>query len=115
MKPNLTRTFDQTITTPEYGPVRLAVTLNAWLPQEIDPSDDELKVALKDASAVVEKMLFQIEAEPVKPSCETCRFFAYLSCRRRSPTKQQQFGDPRWPMTQADDWCGEFEASQGRP
>lgn len=113
MKPNLTRTLDQKISTQDHGEVRLAITVNAWLPENIDPPDDDLKAAMKQASSAVERVLFDWP-QMVKPACKDCRFFQEAGsredaeCRRRPPTTIDGYG---FPFVKPIDWCGEFEAS----
>jgi hypothetical protein len=75
----------------------------------VEIEDAEIKQALAKAIALIEADLFGTELPAEK--CETCRFFAHRECRRRSPRQQQQVGEPRWPMTHAHDWCGEYERS----
>ena len=58
-------------------------------------------------------------------TCETCRFagqrygYQQYPCQRHAPITIHDPGNnmgvypeafqPRWPMMQADDWCGDFE------
>lgn len=44
-------------------------------------------------------------------TCETCRFWANPYCRRFLPQLQPIIYDTfhSWPMTRADDWCGEHK------
>jgi hypothetical protein len=48
--------------------------------------------------------------------CDKCRFFhIYVEddidgeCRRHAPRVWQENTYARWPTTNIDDWCGEFE------
>lgn len=56
-----------------------------------------------------------------RPTCATCRFWVPnpdplndAQCRRRAPEFLQVPSYPsvrgRWPVTDADDWCGEHVA-----
>lgn len=61
----------------------------------------------------------------MEPSCEGCMFWKEISgysgmCRRYPPTIPPKEIDDReegywsFPMTMADDWCGEFHKSERR-
>jgi hypothetical protein len=46
-------------------------------------------------------------------ACQVCRFWQQTSgtdghCRRRSPRASRDGNYARWPITKADDWCGEI-------
>lgn len=47
-------------------------------------------------------------------SCDTCTHWAALDdeigqCRRHAPRPRPSTDDIRWPVTDSDDWCGEWE------
>ncbi len=54
----------------------------------------------------------------IKPSCEKCRFWEPVTtnakpvpfgrCRRYAPRQMMEHRDTDWPITDYDDWCGEF-------
>lgn len=56
-------------------------------------------------------------------SCGTCRFGAptegrlegSLECRRNPPTGGGRRQMAEWPLTAADAWCGEYEATVSTP
>lgn len=50
-------------------------------------------------------------------NCGSCTFFAdgQNECRRYAPSPAEGSNKAHWPSVAADDWCGEFVASdQGR-
>lgn len=46
----------------------------------------------------------QAEFPTTAPRCGSCRFWRRDRCRRFPPSK-----DGVWPMTDAEDWCGEYQ------
>lgn len=115
MKPTLTRTFAKDYTEPKG---RLAITLNAWVPAEIDPTEDELRLPLEQCLSLLERTLFHIQLpEPPKPECcRECRFFQVTAdstdmglCRCHPPAITDRPTPYNFPGVMADDWCGEFQ------
>ena len=58
-------------------------------------------------------------------TCETCRFwddatFTYMecdksyrkTCRAHSPFHDDRNGQGRWPMTEREDWCGDWKPAR---
>ena len=55
--------------------------------------------------------------DPVARRCSTCRFWRktdddYGQCRRNAPRPEGQGSMARWPSTQRNHWCGEYELQQ---
>ena len=62
-------------------------------------------------------------ADETGRACMLCRFwdcqfrrhsdFTVAQCRRHSPIGSKppsgSYADPRWPLTQGQEWCGDFE------
>ncbi len=50
----------------------------------------------------------------IKPSCAKCRFWVsvpekiYGACRRNAPLADGAL-HTEWPLTDEDEWCGEFK------
>lgn len=51
--------------------------------------------------------------------CDECRFFRMREhavnqgeCRRHAPVVRQENPFARWPITDRDRWCGEYEAKE---
>lgn len=51
----------------------------------------------------------------IRERCEFCRFWDKFSlrCKRHAPIQITNSGakQDQWPITFADDWCGDFERS----
>jgi hypothetical protein len=60
-------------------------------------------------------------SETEQPACRNCRFWGTLSdpaeCRRRAPVNWPDSnwsgGRKAWPITQRNDWCGDYEPKLG--
>ena len=56
-----------------------------------------------------------LTALPADVSCVSCAFYQNDAegdgyCRRHSPLPSPKEEISRWPVTTADDWCGDYEA-----
>ncbi len=86
----------------------------AWRPGPIDVDDDDEDDCEPDDpdSEEVRGALDVLHARAAL-SCQTCRYWAPgdLSgeCRRRTPSVADEDGNGYWPVTEPDEWCGEYE------
>lgn len=55
----------------------------------------------------------QVLAARRRLACESCRFWAAGDmngeCRRRAPEITDEDGNGIWPVTEPDEWCGEYD------
>ena len=116
MKPNFIRAYDLRFDVPGHGTVRTILQLSAALPETLKPDEEEMKLAIIQASAIIERTLSQqLEAPPPAPACKDCRFFAagFNQCRQQPPVVPVEYVDlsnnERWPRVDALEWCGEFK------